>query len=297
MCKISKCDGIPPTTPAVMKRDALIIENLPFAYRLAGKYRGLGLDRDDLQQLAAVGLIRAADEFESDAGAAFTTFAVYFIKAEILRGLENQGRTIRLPSHLLAKIRRYRRFTADFLREYGRELTDDEAAEALGIDARELSAMHRAYLSVLSLDQPIDGEDGETLTLADTVVTDEDMSADIADADERRCLQRDMERALARLPEDERAVLMGMFYRNQTREQLAEQLESSEQAVTNARARGLRHLREPWARMILAQYRADIIDGCAYRSSFAAWEAVGSSSTERAAIKLVEMGENGVGSH
>ena len=289
MCNITKNDKIPPITPANIKRDTLITEHLPFAYRLARKYRGLGLELDDLRQLAAIGLIRAADAYDPDAGAAFTTLAAYTIKAEILRGVENQGRLIRVPSHMLAKIRRFRRFSADYLRENGREPSDDEAAEALGMTAGELSVMQRASLSVLSLDQPTGDDDGEALTLADTLVADEDVCADVTDADEGRRLREDMTRALDRLPEDERTVLRAMFFENRSRGQVARLLRSSDEAVTVIRTRALRHLREPWARRLLLQYRADILSGYAYRSSFTAWEATGCSSTEMAALKLSEL--------
>lgn len=271
-------------------RHELITPNLPFAVAYVKRFIGCGIEYDDLRQLAAIGLMEAADKFDPDEEAAFRTFAVYHIKSVVIREIETQGRTVRVPSHLKQAALRYRRFVYAFQRDYGREPSDVEVEISLGFPRSKIETIRKCTLPIASLDQPI-GEDGDELTLGDTIESGEDMANTIADEDERERLHKDLNRLLNDLPSDEENALREYYYRGKSYAQIAEQTGTAESDVRNSANRGLRHLRTYRARQTLNQYIDYCVGRYAYKSSFTTWQESGSSSTERAALKLLEFGE------
>lgn len=271
-------------------RRELITPNLPFAVAYVKRFIGCGIEYDDLRQLAAMGLIDAADKFDPNGEAAFRTFAVYHIKSVVIREIETQGRAVRVPSHLMQAALRYRRFVSAFLRDYGREPSDVEVETGLGFPHSKIETIRKCTLPIASLDQPI-GEDGDELTLEDTIESDEDIADTIADADVREGLRNDLNRLLDDLPYDEENAIRGRYYRGETYAQIADRTGVAERDVKNSVDRGLRHLRTYRARQTLSQYVDYCVDRYAYKSGLITWRDTGSSSTERAALKLLEFGE------
>ena len=183
---------------------------------------------------------------------------------------------------------KYRRFTSDFAREQGREPSDEESATYLKISVDKLLSMKLYTQSSTSLDAPFGDEDDE-LTLVDTV-EDESSSFDkVIDRIELQELHNDLERLLDELPHDEAEALRGAYYADKTRKQLAKEAGVTENEINIRHSRGLNRLRSPKARRVLKKYQHDVIAQYAYNSSFALWRSSGDSSTERAALKLMEM--------
>jgi RNA polymerase sigma factor (sigma-70 family) len=271
-------------------RRELVAPHLAFAAAYVRRWCGCGIEYEDLCQVAAIGLIAAADSFDPDRGAAFRTHAVYHIKSAVIHEIEAQGRSVRLPAYLLRLAGKYRRFASDFLRDHHREPTPTEAAAALSVTVEQIRAMHKAAQPVACLDQPLTEDDD--LTLGDTIDSGEDIAEDIADEDARRQLHNDLVRLVGALPADEGETMRQLYFHGRTCEQAAQEACTSVQEIENARDRALRKLRTaPLARLMLSKYRAEIIGSRAYDSSFNLWEKTGSSSTELAAVRWLEKTE------
>lgn len=139
----------------------MIVCNLRLVVKIAFDYKGYGMDVDDLISEGNIGLMKAVERFDPDKGAKLSTYAAWWIKQSIKRALSNQGRDIRLPVHVVEKISKIRRIAGLMSEDLGREPTEDELSEELGIEPKKLSALLLLSRSPLSLDEGV-GEDGET---------------------------------------------------------------------------------------------------------------------------------------
>ena len=142
-------------------REQMIKANLRLVVKIARDYEGIGLPLLDLISEGNIGLIKAVERFDPAKGGKLSTYGSWWIKQAIKRALANQSKTIRLPVHLADKIARMRRAALRLQEELGREPTDEELSEELGITARRVAQMRLAALPPTSLDAPIRDEDFE----------------------------------------------------------------------------------------------------------------------------------------
>ena len=149
--KIKKGDG--------QARARMISSNLRLVVTIAQDYANIGLPLLDLISEGNVGLTIAVDRFDPSKGAKLSTYAAWWIRQSIKRALSNQGRTIRLPVHLGEKISKMRRVALHLSEEIGREPTDDELGEEIGIASEKVSHLKTASISPASLDAPISDDD------------------------------------------------------------------------------------------------------------------------------------------
>ncbi len=140
-------------------RSLLISSNLRLVVTIAQDYANLGVPLLDLISEGNVGLTIAVDRFDPSKGAKLSTYAAWWIRQSIKRALSNQGRTIRLPVHLGEKISKMRRVALHLSEEIGREPTDDELGEEIGIASEKVSHLKTASTSPASLDAPIGDDD------------------------------------------------------------------------------------------------------------------------------------------
>jgi RNA polymerase primary sigma factor len=140
-------------------RALMISSNLRLVVTIAQDYANLGLPLLDLISEGNVGLTAAVDRFDPSKGAKLSTYAAWWIRQSIKRALSNQGRTIRLPVHLGEKISKIRRVALHLSEEIGREPTDDELGEEIGIASEKVSHLKTASVSPASLDAPISDDD------------------------------------------------------------------------------------------------------------------------------------------
>jgi RNA polymerase primary sigma factor len=144
-------------------RERMITANLRLVVRLASDYANLGLPLLDLVSEGNIGLMKAVERFDPQKGGKLSTYAAWWIKQSIKRALANQGKTIRVPVHQIEKIAKIRRLIERLTVEFGREPTDEELADEVGLSAPQISALKSSGIQPTSLDAPIGKDDGETL--------------------------------------------------------------------------------------------------------------------------------------
>jgi len=151
-------------------REQMIKANLRLVVKIARDYEGIGLPLLDLISEGNIGLMKAVERFDPAKGGKLSTYGSWWIKQSIKRALANQSKTIRLPVHLVDKISKMRRTSMRLQEELGREPSDDELGEELGITASRVAQMRMAAIRPASLDAPIGDEDSNNFA---EVVQDE----------------------------------------------------------------------------------------------------------------------------
>jgi RNA polymerase primary sigma factor len=140
-------------------RERMITANLRLVVTIARDYANLGLSLLDLISEGNIGLTKAVERFEPTKGAKLSTYAMWWIKQSIKRALANQSKTIRVPVHLADKIAKVRRVSLQMSDELGREPTDDELGQEIGIDSDKITRLKSVGIRPASLDAPIADND------------------------------------------------------------------------------------------------------------------------------------------
>jgi RNA polymerase primary sigma factor len=187
-------------------KELLVNSNLRLVASNARRYQNQGLPLGDLVQEGMLGLIRASEKFDWRKGFRFSTYATLWIRQAIQRGLENSGRTIRLPVHVAQRSRKVGRVERELSVRLGREPTLEELAEETGLPIDQVEEVRHQRAALVSLDQQI-GEDGDT-ALGDLLPSDAEVPEETAWENER---ERIVHRAIEQLPETERKVLTLRF--------------------------------------------------------------------------------------
>lgn len=143
-------------------RELMIKANLRLVVKIARDYEGFGLPLLDLISEGNIGLMKAVERFDPAKGGKLSTYGAWWIKQSIKRALANQAKTIRLPVHLVDKISKMRRTAMRMQEDLGREPTDDELAEVMGVSSYRVSQMRTASVRPTSLDAPVGDDDSNT---------------------------------------------------------------------------------------------------------------------------------------
>jgi RNA polymerase primary sigma factor len=142
-------------------RERMINANLRLVVTIAHDYANLGLPLLDLISEGNIGLTKAVERFDPTKGAKLSTYAMWWIKQSIKRALADQSKTIRIPVHLGEKLATIRRVASQMSDDLGREPTDDELGEELGIASQKVARLKRVGIRPASLDAPV-GDDDST---------------------------------------------------------------------------------------------------------------------------------------
>ena len=183
-------------------KDRMINSNLALVVSIAKKYPQNELPLLDLIQEGIFGLIRATEKFDWRRGFKFSTYATYWIRQAIQRGIENKARTIRIPTNVAQRERKIQRAERELNTRLGREPTEEEVAIEAELEVEQVRAMRDLSRTVTSLDRPV-GEEGDTslgeLLSDQRAGPEEEVTVALRD--------NALRRALAELPTDERKVV------------------------------------------------------------------------------------------
>jgi len=187
-------------------KERMINSNLRLVVSQARRYQGHGLSMEDLVQEGMLGLIRAVEKFDWRKGFKFSTYGTLWIRQAIQRGLQNYGRTIRVPVHVAQRQVKVRKIEADLNAKLSREPTDEEIAAVAELSVEEVAELRELSRGLASLDQPV-SEDGDT-ALGDLLASERPQPIqEVADADRDRRVHD----LVDELPENERKVLRLRF--------------------------------------------------------------------------------------
>jgi RNA polymerase sigma factor (sigma-70 family) len=187
-------------------KEKMINSNLRLVVSQARRYQGHGLPMEDLVQEGMLGLIRAVEKFDWRRGFKFSTYGTLWIRQALQRGLQNHGRTIRLPVHVAQRQTKVRKVESELSTKLGREPTDEEIAAEAKLEVDEVAELRELTRGLTSLDQPV-GEDGET-AFGDLLASDRPEPTEEVESAERQEL---ISGAVAQLPEAERNVIRLRF--------------------------------------------------------------------------------------
>jgi RNA polymerase primary sigma factor len=187
-------------------KERMINANLRLVVSQARRYQGHGLPMEDLVQEGMLGLIRAVEKFDWRRGFKFSTYGTLWIRQALQRGLQNHGRTIRLPVHVAQRQTKVRKIESELSTKLGREATDEEIAAEAKLPVEEVAELRELTRGLTSLDQPV-GEDGET-AFGDLLASDRPQPAEEVETAERQQL---INGAVDQLPQSERDVIRLRF--------------------------------------------------------------------------------------
>ena len=163
-------------------REHMIKANLRLVVKIAHDYDGLGLPLLDLINEGNIGLMKAVERFDPAKGGKLSTYGAWWIKQSIKRALANQSKTIRLPVHLVDKISKMRRTAMKLQEMTGREPTDQELAEELGMTTSRVAHLRTAAIRPASLDAPIGDDDNNSFS---EIVEDENAESPYEQLEEK----------------------------------------------------------------------------------------------------------------
>jgi RNA polymerase primary sigma factor len=229
-------------------RDQMIHSNLRLVVTIAQDYLNLGLPLSDLISEGTMGLTKAVERFDPTKRAKLSTYAAWWIKQSIKLALSNQVKTIRLPIHLQQKIAKVRRVSLDMADDLGREPTDDELAEAIGMQSARVSELRNGFPRPMSLDAVVREDDSVEFG---EMIADEDAHTSYEWLRDRD-LEVHLKTALLSLDDREKKILLERFGLNggqpKTLEQIGQTIGVTRERIRQLQTSALSKLRRALTR-------------------------------------------------
>jgi RNA polymerase primary sigma factor len=236
-------------------REHLIKANTRLVVSIAKRYMGRGVPFLDLIQEGNLGLMKAVEKYEYQRGFRFSTYATWWIRQTITRSIADQGRTIRVPVHMVDRIRQLYKTTHELEQKLGRAPTNDELAEVLAVPVDKVEWMLRVSWLPLSLESPIN-EDEEDSELGQ-FIEDQQTPTPIQSA-YAKLLREKIEEVLDSLPPREARILRMRFGlengHSYTLEEVGDKFGLTRERIRQIESKALRRLRHPRRSRQLREY-------------------------------------------
>ena len=230
-------------------RERMITANLRLVVKLAADYANLGLPLLDLVSEGNIGLMKAVERFDPSKGGKLSTYAAWWIKQAIKRALANQSKTIRVPVHQVEKIAKIRRLTERLTTELGREPSDEELADEVGLTTAKVAALKSSAIRPASLDAPVGQDNGETVF--GDMISDEN-AEDPLERLEEKDMRASLPRLLKALTPRERDVIRMRYGlgggKEKTLEDIGEKFGITRERIRQIQMVALRKLRREMGR-------------------------------------------------
>ncbi len=216
--------------------EEIVNENMGLIRSVVNKFKGKGVDSDDLFQLGAMGLVKAVRKFSFDYDVKFSTYAVPMIMGEIKRFMRDDG-IIKVSRGLKETAFRAAKARESLRAANGSEPTMDEIAQYMNIDSETLAMAFNSAREVDSIDRRIEGENGRELHIMDTIASEEDKSEKIVN----NIMLRE---SIMRLDERERQIVIMRYIKEMTQSKVAEKIGVSQVQISRLEKKILRKMRD-----------------------------------------------------
>ena len=233
-------------------REQMIKANLRLVVKIARDYEGIGLPLLDLISEGNIGLMKAVERFDPTKGGKLSTYGSWWIKQSIKRALANQSKTIRLPVHLVDKISRMRRTSMKLQEILGREPSDEEIAEEMGIAVSRVTLMRSASIRPASLDAPIGDDDSNNYS---EIVQDENAESPYAQLEDKTVVSM-LHEMVKTLEPRESTILSARFGLDGGSEKTLEEV-GEEFGVTRERVRQVQNIALKKLRKMIERFEAN----------------------------------------